>query len=694
MLASPILFRLNAENKFHFFCMKALVISTLLATQIVLLVPCYGNEISPLPREPKEEIAQRSAGVYDRASDREQAIIRAALADLEAVKRSPSPMTGWTAQLLLKAGRKEEGLEIVRCYMAARIKEAKERIANVEKQKRDGKYKPLMLSNGMEWGEPHVNGFGMWAMIQVYLRYKDLMDDQLKADFQWLFTRNTSWFGSTGNLSFLIPLNLYLTENTWDPALLPENGRYGARGEAAVKMFHKRIDYTARRGSPEFASRPYMLFNVGTLLSFDNHFTDKELAHKARMAYEMSIAHAAGTWLRGNWATPAGRSYPGYLTQAPSGGADLLWAYFGGKTPKLGGNSAAVFAVAESWRPDPLIVKAATDRSQPYVHRSRFDGEYHFQTSFMNQTYALFSTAITHPGVGRKSAIWGQTYPYGVMFDQPDTTKASICWMTVPCFDDKPLTNYTQGVNSRFCEYLQHRGTLLLVAHDLKNSEHRPKVRQDIKGHQPYSTDGWYVLAYIPHGYHAVINDSKTTGRVFLDYGSVLIAFTASAPFDWDPATKVFSGRGGLHPQDSEFRVFGEHAAVAMETALPGEFQGGSPVTRLARFKDMIEAKSSLKLAMVEPSTGEPKEKNQVASGMMAKGIYLDRFGVKLEKTFQGDALIDGKIVDYANWPLVDNPWIHQSWNGNMRITDGKTERIYDLQTWTITERSLEGKSK
>jgi hypothetical protein len=91
------------------------------------------------------------------------------------------------------------------------------------------------------------------------------MDEQLKADFKWLFTSNTSWTGSTGNLSVLIPLNLYLTENTWDPALLPKDGRYGARGADAMKMFQKRIDYTARRGSPEFASRPYMLYNVGTL---------------------------------------------------------------------------------------------------------------------------------------------------------------------------------------------------------------------------------------------------------------------------------------------------------------------------------------------------------------------------------------------------------------------------------------------
>ncbi|MEY4798737.1 MAG: hypothetical protein RI978_1038, partial [Verrucomicrobiota bacterium] len=473
-------------------------------------------------------------------------------------------------------------------------------------------------------------------------------------------------------------LNLYLTEQIWDPKLLPVDGRYGARGQGALKMFDKRIAYTATRGSPEFASRPYMIYNIGTLLSFDNPYTDKELARRAQMAYEMSIAHAAGTWLNGNWATPAGRSYPGFVTQAPTGCADMLWTYFGGKTPRLGGNTTAVFAVAEPWRPSPLIVKAATDRANPYVHRSRFDGDRAFQTSFVNRSYALFSTAITHAPTGRKTSIWGQTYPYGVMFDQPASDCASLCWLTVPCFDDRPLTNYTPGVSSRFAEYLQHRGSLLLVANNLTDPANKPKVRADIKGHQPFTTDAWYALAYIPHGYLAMVNDSEASGRVFLDYGSVLIAFSASQSFKWDPALPVFAGKGGFHPKDSEFRVFGKDVAIAMETARPDEFPGPTPAARLAAFRTAILARTKVGLTTVADNTVQ-----------VAKGTYVDRFGVKLEKTFQGEATIDGQKVDYASWPLVDNPWIHQEWEGNMRITDGVTERLYDVKNWTITERKV-----
>ena len=632
-----------------------------------------------------------AAGPYATLAEREQAVVAAALADLDAVHKSYSPMVGWTAQLLYKADRTEEANEIVRGYVGKLIREAKNRIANMEKQKAAGTFKSLPVADGLVWGEPHVNGFGLWSILNVFMRHGDKMDQQLRDDVQWICTKNTSWFGSTGNLSFLIPFNLYLTERMWDPALLPKDGRYGARGDAALRMFHKRMDYTVSRGSPEFASRPYLIYNIGILLNFDNPFIEPELAKRAAMAYEMSIAHAAGSWLRGNWVTPAGRSYPAHVTQVPGGNAAMLWTYFGGPTPPLGGISPAVYTAAEPWRPHPLLVNAATERDRPYVHRSRFDGVNHFQTSFIDRTYGVFSTALTHPPTGRKSSIWGQTYPYGVMFDQPDTTKASICWMTVPTCDDKPLTNHTQGISSRFCEYLQREGALLLVANDLRNPEFLPQIRADVKGHRQFSLETRSILGYVPDGYLALIDDAATDGRIFLDYGSVLIAFSASQPFTWAPRGGLFSG-GGLSKEDSEFRIAADNAALAMETAHPDAFPAPSPAERLAAFKQAIVAKTKLTLGTAE-RPGEPAKGQDPATPVpprvVAKATYVDRFGHVLDKTFQGPAKIDDQDVDYASWPLVDNPWIHQDWDGNMRVTDGVTERLYDVKAWTITDRPV-----
>jgi hypothetical protein len=642
----------------------------------------------------KAKLAELSAKQYDTVEAREEAVIAAALADLEWARNSYSPNVCWTAQLLYKVGRDDEANELVRRYVGRLTRQAKARIEGMEKQKAAGTFKSLPVGNGLVWGEPHVNGFALWGVLNVYMRYKDRMSPQLQDEVRWICTSNTSWFGSTGNLGFLIPFNLYLTEKLWGSESLPKDGRYGARGEDAFKMFFKRMDYTVSRGSPEFASRNYVLANIGILQNFDSPVIDPELAKRAMIAYEASVAHVAGTWLRGNWVTPAGRSYPAYMTQAPFINASMFWLYFGGITPKLNADSSTVYAAAESWRPHPLIVTAATDRARPYVHRSRFDGARHYQTSYINRTYGMFSTALTHPPTGGKSSIWGQTYPYGVMFDQPDTTKASICWVTVPCFDDKPLTNHTQGVCSRFCEYLQREGSLLLVANNLRNPAHLPKIRPEVKGHQQFSLETRSILGFVPDGYLALIDDAASDGRIFLDYGSVLIAFSASQPFSWTPRGGVFSG-GSPSKEDSEFRIAADNAVVAMEAAHPDEFPAATPAERLQAFKKMIVAKTKVTLGSDQlpppPATGKPAEGQPPAAPItVAKGTYVDRFGHILEKTFQGSAKIDGEEVDYASWPLIDNPWIHQDWDGTvMRITDGKTERVYDFKEWTITERPV-----
>lgn len=636
---------------------------------------------------PRAILKKINAGTYVTMEEREKAVITAALAasELDEVKTTWSPNLCWTAQLLYKAGRNDEANALVRGYVGKLTRQAKDRITRMEQQKAAGTFKSLPVANGLEWGEPHVNGFALWGVIQVYARYNDRMSQQLRDEVKWICTKNTSWFGSTGNLGFLIPFNLYMTEKLWPAEIMPADGRYGARGEGALKGFYKRMDYTVSRGSPEFASRPYLIANIGILQNFDNSYIDPELAKRARMAYELSICHAAGTWLRGNWITPAGRSYPSIFTQIPSGNAAMLWPYFGGPTPPLSGLQAPVYSVAESWRPHPMIVNAATKRDKPYLHRSRFDGANKFQSSYINRNYGVFSTAVSPP----EPTIWGQCYPYGVMFDQPDYTKSSICWMTVPCFDDKPLTNYTQGVSSRFGNFLQHEGTLMLVANDLRNAAQLPKIREDVKGHQQFSLETRSILAYVPDGYAALIDDAAKDGRVFLNYGSVLIAFTASQPFDWKPRGGTFSGVMSS-PEDSEFRIAADNAMLVMETAHPDEFPAATPAARLAAFKAAIIAKSKLTLGSdVLPPAPPKKGASPGEPRTVAKGTYKDRFGHVLELTFYGSSKVDGNVIDYSSWPLIDNPWMHQDWDGKIfTLTDGKTVRTYDQSNWTITEKS------
>ena len=343
---------------------------------------------------------------------RTKAVMEAAMAN-EMQLNGSSPMHYWVAQQLFEQGEKAGALKIV----SSGLKFMRQAIEKREAAK----------STNIG-----ANGFLYWGALNCYVKWHRQFPPELLEDYRYVFTHAKNYKGTTSNLGMIHTLALLLADNIWGAENLPKDGKYGPRGDRALKWLNDRVESTATRGSGEFASRPYFIYNVGTLRTLDNEFVPEELRQKAAMAYEMSIAHAAGTWLRGHLAVPSGRSYPDQLTQLPTGGAALLWTYFGGVSPKLDANSQAIFAAAEGFRPHPIIVKAATDRSEPYVCRSRFDGDKLFQTTFMNRTHAVFSTAVLPGG-----SVWGQTYPFGVMWDEPDVDKGATSGSPCPC----PMAN-------------------------------------------------------------------------------------------------------------------------------------------------------------------------------------------------------------------------------------------------------------
>ncbi len=530
-----------------------------------------------------------------------------------------SPMHYWVAQQMFERGEKAAALKIV----SSGVKFMRQGI-----EKREA-------AQSTNIG---ANGFLYWGALNCYVKWHRQFPTELLEDYRYVFTHAHNYKGTTSNLGMIHTLALLLADNIWGAENLPKDGKYGPRGDRALKWLNKRVESIATRGSGEFASRPYFIYNVGTLRTLENEFVPEELRRKAAMAYEMSIAHAAGTWLRGHWAVPSGRSYPDQLTQQPTGGAALLWTYFGGVQPKLDAASQAIFAAAEGFRPHPIIVRAATDRSEPDVCRSRFDGDKLFQTTFMNRTHAVFSTAVLPGG-----SVWGQTYPFGVMWDEPNADKGSHLWITVPMSDGKPLGYATHGIASRHAQFAQHRGSLLMVTNDLAKAKFP------------------YALGFLPGGWQAMSNHSATDGRIYLHYGSVLIAIQATQPFEWDPQSGVSSG--GKRKADSEFRIRGENVALALETALPADFGKTTPEAQLAAFRDKIRASSKI-----------------------TSHTFTDHHGHRIERMFDGDTIINGERIAYETWPLLENPWMRQEWNGDLTLSDGKTKRHYDLTKWTITE--------
>ena len=524
------------------------------------------------------------------------------------------------------------------------------------------------------WMHGGNTGFIAWPGIDCYIRYEKLLDEATKQRYREIYTGGVFYAKlSTSNHKMMAALTRYLATQVWGPDAFHADPFFTEKDPYIIEMTTKEnhaspgyvwgtrfnkgdvtgekylreiIKSTVRGGPGEFASRPYGAQNVLPLLTLADCAKDPEMAAQARIAYEVCLIQIAPAWLRGHLATFAPRSYPDTESQEPWGFATLPWLYFGGVPPKLSGAKAAAAAAVSSYRVPDLIVNAATDRSAPYFYRARINGW--ALNHYVARDYALFSRSAKVGG----NPWQGQSYPCGVMWEELDVSnKGSHLWITTPASDEPNKMNiHTHGVRSSEQEVLG-RDSLLFVV--------------QIPDGAPFP----YALGYVPGGHRAFINDAATTGRILLHYGSVLIAVTASEPFQWNPSSGIRAPASKPRAGDSEFRVPSRACALAIETASPSEFPGKNPAEQLAEFRRTLIAQSSLK------ST----------AGTSVSGAYRNRFGAILACTFGGTDTVNGEAVDYKAWPVSESPWTTQKQpDGPLEIHDGKTARIYDFLNWKI----------
>ena len=525
------------------------------------------------------------------------------------------------------------------------------------------------------WMHGGNTGFIAWPGIECYIRFEKLLDAPTKERYRRIYTGGVFYAKlSTSNHKIMAAMTRYLATQVWgadafradpyfmekDPYIIEMTGKaknpppgyvwgtvFTKGDETGEKYLQEIIKATVRGGPGEFASRPYGAQNVLPLLSLADCAKDKEMAACARIAYEVCLIQTAPAWLRGHLATFAPRSYPDTESQQPWGFATLPWLYFGGVAPELSGAKAAAAAALSSYQVPGLIATAATDRTSPYFHQAFINGW--ALNHYCNRTYALFSRSAKAGG-----KPWqGQSYPCGVMWDEPAAGKGSHLWITNPAADEPgKMGIHTHGVRAYEQEILG-RDSLLFVFQT------------------PEDAAFPYALGYVPGGHRALINDASSGGRIFLHYGSVMIAVTASERFEWNPSGGIRAPASPPRAGDSEFRVLSRNCAIAIETAQPSEFSGGEPAEQLEKFKTRILGKSAIRCSGKSP----------------VSGAYRNRFGDTLDSVFDGEDKINGATLDYKAWPVSKSPWTSQRTpDGPLEIRDGHSSRTYDFTNWKISD--------
>jgi hypothetical protein len=503
--------------------------------------------------------------------------------------------------------------------------------------------------------------FRLWPAMDCYVRYQQYLDPESKTAFKKFMTGIRCYsYSYTPNLSMMMWTTRLLGGQEWGdaafaPAARDTTSHYRANPDIPMKTrLLQMIDAQAITGGEEYASRPYGAADLGPILCLSQLAKDPELKNHARIAHETTLARYAPIWLDGAMIITSRRSYPD-LFNDPIGVATWFWTYFGGKLrPGVGTHALESAVMGESV---PAVIEhAATVRPNPYTVLNRFqEGSSGRQISWIDRTYGVFSESFaTNP------RPFGQTYPFGVRWVAPGATGYTLLWFSVPVVDEQMKGSFPgshpHGFDVNAQTTLQHEQSLLYVV----NTEAGKKSRHP------------YGLGFVPGGELAVIDESASAGRVFLNYPGVLIAFSATKPFPWDRTAPIKYASGTPRPGDSEFRVPGPNFAAAIETAAEDEFPAGTPMDRLQKFREAIVAKSQLKLN---------------TNGTLT-GIYADRKGNVIRRAFDGAAEVNGKPVDFDRWPLADSPCVRQSAKDvSLTVTDGMTLRTYDFRNWTISEQ-------
>ncbi len=471
--------------------------------------------------------------------------------------------------------------------------------------------------------------FQLWGAMDCYLRWNNHMSQGLKDKFKNELTGSTEWNDhNTSNKQLMAASGRYLAQQTWPGSTFGSG--YSGSDPTGETFLNNITDQYVHRGEREHNASTYFVLHYESLRSVAD-FATGAMQNRAALTAEWMLASAAPEWLAGHWAASMERSNEPYVEQNVYRGAIMqLWLHFGGPSPasfvQWRDHAFSVQGCVSSFRVIDIIKDIANDRSGSYTHKELHFGwntMRFYPVTYMTPDWALHSQ---HEGWSGSDWKWNHQFHRWAVRWKKASGKSTF-------FIKNPHDNSEKGA-TEWEQVLQHKGTLVGV-------------------YKLGSASNKHVKGWIPTNYNAVINNASSTGRVYLDYGNVMIAFHLTQTFSWSSSSENFQKN------------------TSSDVGLVVEVVSGSAYADLNAFKQAVDPKFNA----VSLSSGP--------------GItYTALDGTLLESKYRDFDKINGATVSYteADWPLLNNPWMDQDYDGDILTInkDGQT-RTYNFANWTVS---------
>lgn len=189
----------------------------------------------------------------------------------------------------------------------------------------------------------------------------------------FLTMRFESMYGSENHV-LLFRTSRYLMSRVYGRKQFQPYGRTGRELEAEDRVWLDRyIRFRAQRGWGEFDSSCYILPEWECLAALYDFAPDKQIRALARNMLNLLLADMAVDSLNGMHGGAHGRIYEQHaLDHATTHSYALQHLYFGNVDPEtMEGRGGPVEALTSRFRPHPLVLAIALDRTETYENRER-----------------------------------------------------------------------------------------------------------------------------------------------------------------------------------------------------------------------------------------------------------------------------------------------------------------------------------
>ncbi|MBN1249444.1 MAG: hypothetical protein JXC32_17415 [Anaerolineae bacterium] len=580
--------------------------------------------------------------------------------------------------------------------------------------------------------QPEEGNMFVWHVnADAYLRFGHLYPPELEDLVQTQLTSHAYVIhdGQTENHKLMIAVAGYLVAQTWPEWAEAEDT--ANRMAAYLQAFFDRV---VRYGQGEFDSPTYGVLYLNTLATLYDFALDPRMRHEASMMLDWFLVNIAGEWLDGLFAGAHARDYfPAAGIADATGGRAVGWLYFGGQMPAFeqGEPHYAVINALSGYRVPEVIAHMAQDRDRPYTHLETHDltalalpthddnathrvpissslaaslrranrcgrpsvapgtpgaagidaetalptaaqgfgyitkaGVY--KTTYMTPDFALGSIADGKQG----DIIWsGQLRRWSLVW-QSDVP-ASVIFFTHPFPDgphDQAYRQLWRG-SSPYEQVLQHETALIAVYSIPEGGTYTYAPREPV----PSDADP-YIEGFFPEDALLLVQEDPS-GWIFAHGGTVLIAVHPLRPYVWledEPVETPLSRLVGRHRR---LHSPGLKNGVVVQLAKPESYDDDDvpdPVDTLNRFRAAVLARTSVEatLDLARPSVH-----------------YTSLAGDTLRITYDGDRIINGGVVDFSTWPLIENPFAWSAvGSGVLELRYGERMRILDYTTWSVRD--------